>query len=61
MGSLGEKTYDAIVIGAGFSGLFLLHELRKAGFSAKIIEAGDGPGGIWYVTPGTANAVVMIN
>jgi cation diffusion facilitator CzcD-associated flavoprotein CzcO len=47
MGSLSEKKYDAIVIGAGFSGLFLLHELRKAGFTAKIIEAGDGPGGIW--------------
>ncbi|KEF61533.1 uncharacterized protein A1O9_03100 [Exophiala aquamarina CBS 119918] len=47
MGSLSEKKYDAIVIGAGFSGLFLLHELRKAGFSAKIIEGGDGPGGIW--------------
>lgn len=47
MGSLSEKDYDAIIIGAGFSGLFLLHELRKAGFSAKIIEVGSGPGGIW--------------
>lgn len=47
MGSLSEKKYDAIVIGAGFSGLLLLHELREAGFTAKIIEAGDGPGGIW--------------
>ena len=47
MGSLSEKSHDAIVIGAGFSGLYLLHELRKAGFHAKLLEAGSGPGGIW--------------
>jgi cation diffusion facilitator CzcD-associated flavoprotein CzcO len=46
MGSLANKTYDTIVIGAGFGGLHLTHELRKAGFTVKLIEAGSGPGGI---------------
>ncbi|EXJ56085.1 hypothetical protein A1O7_09016 [Cladophialophora yegresii CBS 114405] len=49
MGSVGEKNYDAIIVGAGFSGLYLLHELRKAGFTVKLIEAGSGPGGIWHL------------
>ncbi|MDF2679403.1 MAG: cyclohexanone monooxygenase [Brevibacillus sp.] len=40
--------YDAIVIGAGFSGLYMLHRLREAGFSARVYEAGDGVGGVWY-------------
>ena len=39
---------DAIVIGAGFAGVYLLHKLRTAGFKAKIIEAGSGLGGIWW-------------
>jgi cation diffusion facilitator CzcD-associated flavoprotein CzcO len=39
---------DAIIIGAGFSGIYLLHELRKRGFTAKIYEAADGLGGVWY-------------
>lgn len=38
---------DALVIGAGFAGCYLLHKLRKAGFSAKIVEAGTDLGGIW--------------
>src|SRR5258705_11621747 len=39
---------DVAVVGAGFAGLYLLHRLRKAGFSAVVIEeAGDG-GGTWY-------------
>jgi len=39
---------DVVVVGAGFSGLYLLHRLREAGFSARIIEAGDDVGGTWY-------------
>ncbi|QRG68312.1 flavin-containing monooxygenase [Brevibacillus choshinensis] len=41
-------SYDAIVIGAGFSGLYMLHRLREAGFTARVYEAGDGVGGVWY-------------
>ena len=39
---------DVVVVGAGFAGLYLLHRLRGAGFSAVGIEAGDDVGGTWY-------------
>jgi len=40
--------YDAIVIGAGVSGLYQLHRLRERGFTAHVYEAGDDVGGTWY-------------
>ena len=41
--------YDAIIIGAGFSGLYQLHCLRdKLGLNVKLLEAGGGIGGTWY-------------
>ena len=40
--------FDAVVIGAGFAGLYMLHRLRNAGFSVRVYEAGDGVGGTWY-------------
>ncbi|QQK81153.1 alpha/beta hydrolase fold domain-containing protein [Salicibibacter cibi] len=43
-----SKKYDAIVIGAGFSGLYMLHRLREAGFSARVYEAAWDIGGTWY-------------
>ena len=39
---------DAIVVGAGFAGLYMLHKLREAGFSARVFEAAPGVGGTWY-------------
>src|SRR5436305_2235819 len=39
---------DVVVVGAGFSGLYMLHKLRSLGFSARAFEAGDGVGGTWY-------------
>jgi cation diffusion facilitator CzcD-associated flavoprotein CzcO len=39
---------DAVVIGAGFAGVYLLHRLRNEGFNVKLVEAGTGLGGIWY-------------
>jgi cyclohexanone monooxygenase len=39
---------DAVIVGAGFAGLYMLLRLRNAGFSARVIEAGDGVGGTWY-------------
>lgn len=42
------KPFDAVVIGAGFSGLYMLYRLREAGFSTAVFEAGDGVGGTWY-------------
>lgn len=40
--------YDAVIVGAGFSGLYMLHRLREAGLSVCVFEAGDGVGGVWY-------------
>ena len=40
---------DALVIGAGFAGLYQLHALRdRLGLSAKVLEAGGDLGGTWY-------------
>ena len=41
-------THDVVVIGAGFSGLYLLHRLRRAGFSALALDTADDVGGTWY-------------
>jgi cation diffusion facilitator CzcD-associated flavoprotein CzcO len=38
---------DALIVGAGFSGLYLLHRLRADGFAVRVAEATDGPGGVW--------------
>ena len=40
--------YDAIVVGAGFAGLYMLHRLHRLGLKARVFEAGDGIGGTWY-------------
>jgi cyclohexanone monooxygenase len=40
--------FDAVVIGAGFAGMYMLHRLREAGFSVRLFEAGSGVGGTWY-------------
>jgi cyclohexanone monooxygenase len=43
-----EVAVDALVVGAGFAGLYQLHRLRGLGFSTVVLEAGDGVGGTWY-------------
>jgi cyclohexanone monooxygenase len=42
------KTVDAVVVGGGFGGLYMVHRLREAGYSVQGIEAGGGVGGTWY-------------
>ena len=39
---------DAVIVGAGFAGLYMLHRLRKLGFSARVCEAGSDIGGTWF-------------
>ncbi|MBA2609835.1 MAG: NAD(P)/FAD-dependent oxidoreductase, partial [Actinobacteria bacterium] len=39
---------DVVVVGAGFAGMYMLHKLRKLGFTAQAFEVGDGVGGTWY-------------
>jgi cation diffusion facilitator CzcD-associated flavoprotein CzcO len=43
-----ENEFDAILIGAGMSGMYQLHRLRELGLSVRAFEAGDGVGGTWY-------------
>ncbi len=40
--------FDAVVVGAGFAGLYMLYRLRALGLSARVFEAGDGVGGTWF-------------
>ena len=40
--------FDAVVIGAGAAGLYMLHRLRGLGLRARVFEQGDGVGGTWY-------------
>ena len=39
---------DAVIVGAGFAGLYSLHRLRGLGLTARVYEAGKGVGGTWY-------------
>lgn len=39
---------DVLIVGAGFGGVYLLHQLRKLGYKCKVYEAGTDLGGIWH-------------
>jgi cation diffusion facilitator CzcD-associated flavoprotein CzcO len=47
-GAMQVPEYDAIVIGAGISGLYQLYRLRELGMRVRVSEAGTGVGGTWY-------------
>jgi cation diffusion facilitator CzcD-associated flavoprotein CzcO len=44
-----REPVDALIVGAGFAGLYALHRLRTLGLTARVIEAADGVGGTWYL------------
>jgi cyclohexanone monooxygenase len=44
----GPAGFDAVIVGAGFSGLYALHRLRTLGFTARVFEAGADIGGTWF-------------
>ena len=46
--SASETSCDVVVVGAGFAGLYMLHQLRGLGLKARAFEQGDGVGGTWY-------------
>lgn len=57
MGSIEEPTFanmnkhldhDVLIIGAGLSGIYATHQMRKLGLRSLVLEAGGGPGGTWY-------------
>ncbi|MGQ0697075.1 MAG: flavin-containing monooxygenase [Panacagrimonas sp.] len=39
---------DAIVVGAGFSGMYMVHKLRSMGLTVRAFERGSGVGGTWF-------------
>ncbi len=45
---MSSKQLDAVVVGAGFAGLYMLHLLRQAGLAVKGLERADDVGGTWY-------------
>lgn len=48
MSAHNQTPLDVLVVGAGFAGIYAVHQARQRGFSVLGIEAGDGPGGTWY-------------
>src|SRR5258708_23995553 len=42
------EQFDAIIIGAGVTGLYALYRLRERGFSVRLFDEGAGVGGTWY-------------
>jgi cation diffusion facilitator CzcD-associated flavoprotein CzcO len=44
----GVLEYDAIIIGAGMSGLYQLYRLRELGLNVRVFETGTNVGGTWY-------------
>lgn len=43
-----QQRLDALIVGAGFAGIYMLHRLRQQGLKAQVIEAGSGVGGTWF-------------
>jgi len=46
--SVASHSVDAVIVGAGYSGLYLLHRLRGLGFTTRVFERGGDVGGTWY-------------
>ncbi|KAL5356379.1 hypothetical protein BJX96DRAFT_186294 [Aspergillus floccosus] len=43
-----DLDYDVLIIGAGLSGIYALHQVRTLGLRVKVLEAASGVGGTWY-------------
>jgi cyclohexanone monooxygenase len=46
--AVGQPRYDAIVVGAGFAGLYMVYKLVELGLKVKAFEQGSDVGGVWY-------------
>jgi cyclohexanone monooxygenase len=42
------ESFDIVIVGAGFSGLYMLHRARALGLSARVFDDAGGVGGTWY-------------
>jgi cation diffusion facilitator CzcD-associated flavoprotein CzcO len=38
---------DALIVGAGFGGVYQLKRLKEEGFNVKLVESGSNYGGVW--------------
>lgn len=58
-----EMKVDAVIIGAGLSGIATLYRLRKLGLKAVILEAGSEFGGVWNFNryPGVSTPLHIIS
>ena len=45
---MNSKSVDAVIVGAGFAGLYMLHRLRSTGYRVAGFERGGDVGGTWY-------------
>ena len=43
-----DQPLDVLIVGAGWSGMFMLHRTRQLGLRAKVLEGGPSVGGTWY-------------
>ncbi|MEB0013845.1 NAD(P)/FAD-dependent oxidoreductase [Glaciimonas sp. Gout2] len=48
LNSASDAAYDVLIIGAGFAGLHMLHQVRAMGLTARVFEAANDVGGVWY-------------
>ena len=48
MSTLDNQDFDVLIVGAGFTGMYHLHQLRRRGYSVKVLEAGGDVGGVWW-------------
>ena len=48
MNSESIEHYDAVVIGAGVSGMYALHHLREMGLSVRVYDGASDIGGTWW-------------
>ena len=48
MSEANRQELDAVVVGAGFAGMYALHKLRGQGLKVRVVEAGSGVGGTWF-------------
>ena len=46
--SANTNEFDVVIVGAGFSGMYLVHRCRNLGLSCVVLEQGDDIGGTWY-------------
>jgi cation diffusion facilitator CzcD-associated flavoprotein CzcO len=43
-----SASYDVVIVGAGFAGLYMLYKCQQLGLRARVFEYGSGVGGTWY-------------